>query len=120
MSNIIPFIIPDAPVAESTSFPYLEGSVVHSSWGYDQTNIDFYRITKRKGDWLTLTPLISLTEYNQQSMTGTCTPGFADPTKKAIRRMICRRDKEEIGCKFKSYGWIQSWDGKPMGYSTYG
>jgi len=123
MSNIIPFVIPDAPVAEAvkpTSFSYIEGSVVYSSWGYDQTNIDFYRITKRKGDWLTLTPLISLTEYNQQSMTGTCTPGFADPTKKAIRRMICRRDKEEIGCKFKSYGWIQSWDGKPIGYSTYG
>ena len=121
-SNIIPFVLPAAPVAVALPAKptYTEGAFVYASWGYDQTNIEFYRITKRKGDWLTLTPLVSLNEDNPTTMTGTCTPGFTDTTKKPIRRQIRRRDGEEIGCIFKpTYGWIQAWEGKPVGYTCY-
>lgn len=69
--------------------PYQPGAIVSDSWGYDQTNIDFYRIIKRKGDWLTLQPLEAVeVSSGPETMTGTVTPG-PDKNAKTVRRRLC-------------------------------
>jgi hypothetical protein len=39
--------------------PYKEGSILYSSWGYDQTNVDFYQVTKISGAVITVRPIKS-------------------------------------------------------------
>lgn len=100
---------------------YTPGTIVYASWGYEQTNIDWFTIIKRVGDWITLQPLFALRDHDAHSMTGTTTPGEPDLSQKPIRRRIYRDGTEERGCRFKpSYGWMRAWEGRPMGYSTYG
>lgn len=101
--------------------PYSVGSFVYASWGYDQTNIDWFKVTARKGDWLTLTPYKALTHEPPGSfMSGTSRPSDEPTGGKPIRRRIYVRDGEERGMAFaRSYGWISAWDGKPKGFSYY-
>ena len=106
----------------TTPAPYTVGSFVYASWGYEQTNIDFFKVVKRSGDWLTLQPVKSKTlEYSGQSMTGRSEPtDEPDPQGKTIRRKMYRNGGEERGMSFtRSYGWIREYDGKPKGFSTY-
>lgn len=44
------------------------GSILVSSWGYDQTNIDFYLCTKRSGDWATIIPVGSKIDNAAESV----------------------------------------------------
>lgn len=37
------------------------GTIVYVSWGYDQTNIDFYEVVARKGDMVTIRELAAIT-----------------------------------------------------------
>ena len=37
--------------------PFKEGTVLYSSWGYEQTNIDYYLVTKCNGQKVELTPI---------------------------------------------------------------
>ena len=39
------------------SLTFTPGAILVDSWGWDQTNIDFYRITKRSGDFVTVEKL---------------------------------------------------------------
>jgi hypothetical protein len=99
--------------------PYATGAILKGTWGYDQTNVDFYEVLKRSGNWLTLRKLKTVeTEYSGQSMTGRATPG--DPTGETLRRKLVFRDGKPVGCKFEpGYGWISAWDGKPASFSCY-
>ena len=106
---------------ETPTTPYTPGNIVFASWGYDQTNIDWFKIIKRAGDWLTLQPLKPVNNHNHGTMTGMTKPGDPDETAKPIRRKIYNDGTEERGMKFQpGYGWIRAWEGQPVGYSTYG
>lgn len=39
--------------------PYKVGELLYNSWGYDQTNIDYYQITAVKGRTVTIRPIAS-------------------------------------------------------------
>lgn len=107
---------------------YIEGAIVYSSWGYEQTNIDFYKITKRTASTVTLQPI-----GQKREATGDMTwKVMPDPDnvldKPALRRKVCiskrwvqgQQIEEEIGMRFEpSYGWIGLWDGKPKHASGY-
>lgn len=101
--------------------PIAEGDYLYASWGYDQTNIDWFQVTRRKGDWLTLQPCAAI-ETADGDMTGTSIPGAPDPKEKPIRRRVIRWQGQarEAGCKWKSYGWMSKWDGIPKRTSSYG
>lgn len=104
----------------NTPTTYTPGTIVYASWGYDQTNIDWFKIIKRVGDWLTLQPLKAVNEHDAHAMTGKTTPGEPDEAAKPIRRRLRRDGTREIGMPFKpSYGWMRAWEGRPVGYSTY-
>ncbi len=100
---------------------YEKGAIISFSWGYEQTNIDFFRIIDRKGDWCTLQKLnAARTENSTTSMVGTIVPLDETADEKPIRRKIHRRDGQEIGFAIKRYGWASLWDGEPEHYSSYG
>ncbi len=97
---------------------YQPGAIVADSWGYDQTNVDFYRIERRTpAGFLVLQPLEGIeapdaprTPGGPPTMTGTVTPG--SDKGKTIRRRLCFRDSEPIGFAINNYsggGWCQLW-----------
>lgn len=47
--------------------PYTEGMIVYNSWGWEQTNIDFYKIVKVKNKTLTLRKISSRPADKQPS-----------------------------------------------------
>jgi hypothetical protein len=108
--------------------PYQPGAILESSWGYDQTNIDYFKIVKRAGDWLSLIPLNSITTESGD-MRGRCRPG--EPMQpgeyvscvgtwngKPIRRRLCRRDGEACGLSIK-HGCAHVWDGAESHWTAY-
>ncbi len=110
---------------------YQPGAIVSDSWGYEQTNIDFYRIVKRKGDWVTLQPLETVevpddARGRTTAMTGTVTPG-SDKDTRTLRRRLCFGTEEwqkgqPIGFAISRYsggGWARIWDGEPEHVSHY-
>ncbi|AZB02421.1 hypothetical protein EG359_22445 (plasmid) [Chryseobacterium joostei] len=50
-----------------------EGTVLYSSWGYEQTNINFYLVISRTNSTVTLQEIGQNREYEGQDH-GTCTP----------------------------------------------
>lgn len=99
---------------------YNPGDYVYASWGYDQTNIDWFRITKRSGQWITIVPVGDIKTHGSVSMTGTSVPDVTDAGGKPMRKKLVMRDGQPWGCNFRSsYGWISKWNGKPKGYTEY-
>jgi hypothetical protein len=63
------------------------GDVLRASWGYDQTNVDFYQVTARIGVTMVEVRPIGQQREETGSMSGTCTP-IVDAFKGAPQR--CR------------------------------
>ena len=102
------------------------GNYIYNSWGYDQTNIDFYLIVKRTKATVWVVPVGSLKTYSEQ-MQGTCVPsstalkadeylplGKWDGITPIKKRLLNNSSlvKSEFGC-------ARLWDGKPKRFSTY-
>ncbi|WP_059759041.1 hypothetical protein [Thiobacillus denitrificans] len=79
------------------------GDVLRSSWGYDQTNIDYYEVTKLIG-----ARMVELREIGAESvggdhyMTGDCVPKPGHYTGEAKRHMVCD-DGQSV--KVRSFAW---------------
>ena len=101
--------------------PYTVGSVLYASWGYEQTNIDFYQVVARKGAFVTLQPMNKQKEYDGH-MSGTCTPDGMVEVLCTFRRRL-RIDAATgncYGCNGpESFMSLDAWDGRPKGFSEY-
>lgn len=95
------------------------GEIVYNSWGYDQTNIDFYQVTATTAKTITLRAIQSkTTEFNNMQLYG---------KKTAIKD--CFTSDKNIKktphlCSGKwyvnfEYGAGRLWDGEPIDYSCY-
>lgn len=103
--NVVPFY----------SDKFEVGAILTASWGWEQTNIDFYCIVKRAGNWLTILPMTKKTSEEKGFMTNEETPGeinfTADPQRKKIQ---LSSDGKEYGFSVTgSFGYCKLWDGKP-------
>lgn len=103
---------------------YVESAILEHSWGYEQTNIDYWIIVKRSGDWLWLDAIGKKNMVETGSMRGTCEP---DPTKKLDKRRIRRKlhvskyGGMDMGVAIsQSGGWAEVWNGKPSHWSSDG
>lgn len=113
--------IATAHKALSSDSPVMPGQIFYSSWGYEQTNIDFYMV-------LSLTPtgksakvvqIGSKSVYNHSRMTSV---EFPDPSKKTSDVMTKRiKSSGSIGPFFhlKSYSNAYRWDGYEKHASHY-
>lgn len=68
---------------------YQVGTILHNSWGYDQTNCDFYQIVERKGARVTVRAIAGETvEGSEQGMSCSLRPCRDQFIGKPIVKMI--------------------------------
>ncbi|KAB1437313.1 hypothetical protein [Pseudodesulfovibrio senegalensis] len=108
-----------APAPDEKKHTLEKGDIVYNSWGYEQTNIDFYQVVKATRCFVTLRPIQGeKISDGPLSMTG-----------KVIAKKDCFTDSEttrhkaelwngESSVKFQC-GAGRKWDGTPKRYSTY-
>lgn len=95
---------------------YKAGDIVYNSWGYEQTNIDYYQVLEVSAKFLKLRPIASrMTDSEQsQSMSGRCEPIPDQFTGEAMKRGVSKG-----GVNFK-HGCGSKYDGRPRYCSWYG
>jgi hypothetical protein len=98
----------------------IKAEIWASSWGYEQTNVDFYQVLKIKGDWITLQKIgKNETSDGALSMTGRVVPAKPPlPVGDPFRRKIFHSCGEPCA-KISSYAFARPWDGKPERVSHY-
>lgn len=96
------------------------GDIFYASWGHEQTNITFFKVTKLAG-----TQTLELQELNSiqksdgpQTMTGTSTPG-TKLVGTPIRKRLAVGVLGDPIVRVNSYMIAKLWDGKPKQFSSY-
>lgn len=112
-TNIIPHV--------ATSYEI--GAILYDSWGWEQTNIDYYCIIDRKGEWVTVQKMkVQSTTEDMTLMVTTEIPLILDETDKPVRKKLKIFDGKPSGFTFRNYaggGWCSLWNGKPKTASHY-
>lgn len=110
-------------IIPQVSETYTVGAILYDSWGYEQTNIDYYCIIERKGEWVKVLPMKRNTQSGGAlSMTTIEAPSEIDYSKTPIRKKVKTFNGKESGFSFRDYsggGWCSLWDGKPKTASHY-
>jgi len=93
------------------------GAVLSSSWGYDQTNYDFYVVVKMSATsiWLQKIKQDS-SDYNGQYMTSVENPVLGEYLVGAPMR---RKYNGGNWVNINSYAGARLWDGKPKNATHY-
>jgi hypothetical protein len=95
------------------------GDIFYNSWGYEQTNIDFYQVVSTTAKTITLRAIKGASDdYNAYYMTG---------SKVAAKDNFCgdepiRKTPYLMDGKWRisfEFGAGSQWDGSPMSYSCY-
>lgn len=91
------------------------GSILYTSWGYDQTNIDFYQVVERRGKTTIVLRQLKRRSENE----GWCRDKvWPLPDEFVNDELIVRRIKH--GCaKIESYAYLHPWDGKARSATSY-
>lgn len=97
------------------------GDIVYSSWGYEQTNVEFYQVIRVPSSRSAVVRELEQTVNGNGalSMSGTTTPKpnqFTPGSKDNLHRN-CGLHTLSGGKSFRSY--LYKWDGKPMRFSSY-
>lgn len=110
------------------------GDIFYSSWGYEQTNIDFYMVTKVHNSMVDIVHIESKIADEQKDNTNYTTvlvkpypviPGNAKVMRKKVTiSLIETKDntKVDLGIRISSFQWGSKWDGRPLAetHSYYG
>ena len=91
------------------------GDVLDSMWGYDQTNIDFYEVTRLVGAKSVEVRKIAAAREHTGHMTGTCTPIAGRFVGEAMTKRVGRGNSVRIN----SCATASPWEGKPRSWSSY-
>ncbi len=91
------------------------GDILYSSWGYDQTNIDFYQVIELRGKTQVILRELAQDRIKTGWLQGDATPKLGEFTSDPIRRKADHQNNVRI-C---SVCHARPWDGKPKWYSQY-
>ena len=98
------------------------GTIFVCSWGYDQTNVDFYQVVKRTAKMVTVRKIRAIHEaaYHLASYLMPIKNGFLDrdhPFEKEYGKPMTRKlqflEDGRMFFKPASYSMAQVWDGRP-------
>ena len=98
------------------------GDIWSSSWGYDQTNVDFYQVIKVTAKTVTVRKIYKETVELTGRFTGTVTPvaDHFDPRGKEMRRTFNDYSgKTNLTIKINESEYAHPWSGKPEHVSSY-
>jgi hypothetical protein len=119
-------------IATAKLHPLDVGSVAVSTWGYDQTNVDFYVVLERKvrkdnSTWVKVqricsveTPTELFMQYHAvpfRSVGGCLIP--LEGHKPIWRKLFSGWDGTYEGFSPESYSWARTWTGEPVWGSSY-
>lgn len=91
------------------------GDVLRSMWGYDQTNVDYYEVTRVLGRMVEIRPLAQ-ESVETQHMQGECVPLPGHYTGEPMRKLA-----REGSVKITSYAWANKVEPKVVaGVKMYG
>ena len=100
--------------AEDAKNSYNVGDILYSSWGYDQTNVDFYQVIDRTAATVTLAK-ISQNIVSQEKTYEHVAPIAGDIVGKTFRAKI-----SGYGVKVGYNNWANKWDGTPKHQTSWG
>ena len=96
---------------------YQPGAILVSTWGYEQTNVDFYQVIERRGDFVTLIEISGEPCYdesfNDRGNVTVIQPAL--PEGQPFRRKITKYGSLRI----ESYKGASLWKGEPVSFSSY-
>jgi hypothetical protein len=98
--------------------PAKVGDIFYNSWGYDQTNIDWYQVVAltKSGKSVKIRPIAGKVKESG-FMSGTTTPMKGKFTGPAVTKRLMLHNGEPY--LPSQYGWTSLWDGKPKHISWY-
>jgi len=100
-----------------SGMPISAGDFLVSTWGYDQTNVDFYYVTKIARGYVYIIPASQqVVEFGD--MQGKVIPKEPKFSAKEMRRKIKKYTGGEY-VKIDSISYAKKWEGKPVFYSSY-
>jgi hypothetical protein len=110
-----------ARAARASGHPWRVGEIFHNSWGYDQTQCDFYQA-------VAVTPgTVTLRRIESRSVPGS--EGFMSDRRTAIKdafladhspqRKVVQFDRDGKPYIPAEHGWMSPWDGSPKYCSWY-
>lgn len=92
------------------------GDILYSSWGYDQTQVDFYEVTAVKEKSVTICKI----GKRQHSSSGGSADYVVAAPGKCIGEPMTKRVGVDNNVKLTSYSWAHPWDGKPKYETAFG
>lgn len=101
------------------------GAILVDSWGWEQTNVDFYVIIKRVGLFVTIAKLKKETvkAMDHKTMTSYCKPSTEiDSSENPIRKKVKAFSGKETGFTLRDYmggGWVDLWKGETESETHY-
>ena len=107
------------------------GDILYSSWGYDQTNIEFFKVVKTSefSVWIQKvgSKVVEVTGWAHQNVVPTDSstyevknwdaPGYSTNVYPVRRHKIQNSSFSGYGVSLNSYAAAFLWDGKPKGQS---
>jgi hypothetical protein len=97
------------------------GAIFHFSWGYDQTQCDYFQVIERRGQ------MVKVQRIASESVKGS--EGHMSDNRTAVKdsfltdhKVLTKKVQFSSGTPYltmASYGWCSLWDGKPKYCSWY-
>ena len=95
------------------------GTIFVCSWGYDQTNVDFYEVVKVTKASVVVREIAQDTESSDGNWTGNARPRAGDYSGEPMTRRLAAGWDGGPRIKIKSYSSAGVWDGKPARFTSY-
>lgn len=105
--------------AEETTVQPKEGDILYSSWGYDQTNIDFYKVLKVTKASVKIQKVPSKI-VKQGGPSDEVVPNLAVSPEGKVMTKRFRPATQGYAVKIASYASAYLWDGKPKRQTGWG
>ena len=92
------------------------GDIFVSSWGYEQTNVDFYQVVEKKGSSVVIREICARSIDTKPGFSPmsdhvvAVKDAFCDHAEPMLKRV--QFSNNEPSLKIKSYAWAYKWDGR--------
>ena len=95
------------------------GDIFVATWGYDQTNADFFQVVKTTDKSVSVRHIKSRQKIEGKTMIGTVVPIKNAFDGESHTRRIYIYEGREMFQAGESYGSAELWNGRPVNISTY-
>jgi hypothetical protein len=92
--------------------------ILASSWGHEQTNVDFYKVIKVTDKSIRIEQ-VATAEEDKGYLTGEATAVPDSVVGEAMTKRFYLVGDDRYGCRIASYASAYLWDGKPK-YCSHG